>query len=41
MEAADMTETEYMLGLFNQDWAAPLREREDFRALLGRYRTVR
>ena len=41
MEAADMTETEFMLGLFEQDWAAPLREREDFRALLERYRTVR
>ncbi|MBR5311318.1 MAG: helix-turn-helix transcriptional regulator [Clostridia bacterium] len=38
MEAADMTETEFMLGLFEQNWAAPLREREDFRALLERYR---
>ncbi len=41
MEAADMTETEYMLDLFNQNWAAPLREREDFRALLERYRNLR
>lgn len=41
MEAADITETEYMLDLFNQNWAAPLREREDFRALLGRYRNLR
>ena len=40
MEAADMTETEFMLGLFEQDWAAPLREREDFRALLERYRNL-
>ena len=40
MEAADMTETEYMLGLFEQNWAAPLREREDFRALLERYRNL-
>ena len=41
MEAADMTETDFMLGLFEQDWAAPLREREDFRALLERYRNLR
>ncbi len=42
MEAANMTETEFLLELFEQkNWAAPLREREDFRALLERYRTVR
>ena len=41
METADMTETEYMLDLFKQDWAAPLREREDFPALLERYRNLR
>ena len=41
MEAADLTETEFMLDLFNQSWAAPLREREDFRALLERYRNLR
>ena len=41
MEAADMTETEYRLDLFKQDWAAPLREREDFPALLERYRNLR
>ena len=26
---------------FKQDWAAPLREREDFPALLERYRNLR
>ena len=41
MEAADITETEYMLDLFKQDWAAPLREHEEFRDLLERYRNLR
>ncbi len=41
MEAAHMTETDFILSLFEQDWAAPLREREDFRALLERYRNLR
>ena len=41
MEAADMTETEYILGLFQQSWAAPLRERDDFRKLLEHYGNIR
>ena len=41
MEAADMTETEYILGLFNQSWAAPLHERDDFRRLFEHYSNIR
>lgn len=41
MKAANMTETEYILELFNQNWATPLHEREDFRTLLEHYRTNR
>lgn len=40
MDAADMTETDFILGLFEQNWATPLREREDFRLLLDKYRMV-
>lgn len=39
MEAADMTEVQWMLEIFDtRPWAADLREREDFRRLLDEYR---
>ena len=41
MDTASMTETEFTLSLLHQSWAAPLREREDFRTLLEHYCTKR
>lgn len=41
MSMAEMTEVQWMLDIFDtRAWAAPLREREDFRALLDAYRNL-